>query len=117
MADAREKQRTLAQNRALHLYCTNLAHELNDHGLDMRTVLKPTIDIPWSGETVKEFIFKRIMKAQLLKESTTELTTTEVDLVINTITRHMGEKFGITVDFPSVETIINDSLARQNEKR
>lgn len=115
MTETEVKQRTAAQNRALHLYFTQLADVLTEHGLDMRKVLKPEIEIPWNGGTVKEYIWKPIMKAQLRKESTTELTTDEIDDVFDTITRHLGEKFGITLDFPSIETLINESL-RNREK-
>ena len=100
------KQRTPSQNRALHLLFSELAKELNDHGLDMRKTLKPTIDIPWSGATVKEFLWKPVMKAQLNKESTTEMTTKEIDQVFDTINRHIGEKFGLHLDFPSVEGLL-----------
>jgi hypothetical protein len=106
------KQRTLAQNRALHLFFNQLAEELTAHGLDMRKTLKPEIDIPWSGETVKEFLWRPVMKAQLNKESTTEMTTADIDRVFDTITKHLGEKFGLTLQFPSIETIINDSLVK-----
>ena len=97
------KQRTPSQNRALHLLFTELAQELNDHGLDMRKTLKPTVEIPWSGATVKEYLWRPIMKAQLNKESTTEMTTEDIDKVFDTINRHIGEKFGLHLDFPSVE--------------
>jgi len=100
------KQRTPLQNRALHLLFTELAKELNDHGFDMRKTLKPTIEIPWSGATVKEYLWRPIMKAQLNKESTTELTTKDIDKVFDTINRHMGEKFGLHLDFPSIEGLL-----------
>lgn len=101
-----EKQRTDQQNKALHLFFTQLAEELNSAGLDMRKTLKPEVDIPWSGKTIKEYLWRPIMKAQLGKESTTELTTKEIDLVFDTINRHLGEKFGIHLDFPSIETLM-----------
>ena len=104
-----EKPRTLKQNKAIHLMFTQLAQELNDSGLDMRKTLKPSIDIPWSGKTVKEYLFRPIMTAQLGKESTTEMTTSEIDKVVNTLTKHLGTKFGIQLDFPSIESLsIND---------
>ena len=40
-AEKTEKQRTIQQNRALHLYFQLIADRLNDAGLDMRVVLKP----------------------------------------------------------------------------
>lgn len=83
-----------------------LAETLNDSGLDMRKVLKPGVDIPWTSENIKEFIFRPIMKAQLGKESTTELSTVDIDKILDTITKHLGEKFGVRQDFPSMETIM-----------
>lgn len=103
-----EKQRTLQQNRALHLLFNHLAEELNDSGFDMRKTLKPGVEIPWSGKTIKEYLWRPVMKAQLGKESTTEMTTKDIDRVFETINRHLGEKFGLHVDFPSVESIMMD---------
>jgi hypothetical protein len=99
--------RTRQQNKALHLYYTFLANALNDAGLDMRKTLKPEIEIPWTPETVKEFLWRPIQRAQLQKESTTELTTKELDEVLETLSRHLGEKFGLSVPFPSIEEVMN----------
>jgi hypothetical protein len=101
-----EKTRTDQQNRALHLFFTQLAVELNNAGLDMRKTLKPEVDIPWSGDTIKEFLWRPIMLAQIGKESTRDLTTKEIDQVFDTINRHLGEKFGLHIDFPSIDTLI-----------
>ena len=106
------KTRTNRQNSALHLYFSMLADELNSAGLDMRKTLKPAVEIPWSGKTVKEYIWRPIMTAQLNKTSTTEMTTKEIDEVLNTITRHLGEKFGLSVEFPSIETLINNQRTK-----
>ena len=109
------KQRTLRQNRALHTYFGLLADELNTAGLDMKKVLKPHIDIPWSTETIKEFIWKPIQLAQLRKGSTTELTTKEIDLVFDTINRFIGDRFGLHIAFPSIEEQIKeDELSTDN---
>lgn len=101
------KQRTTQQNRALHLYFTLLAEALNDAGLDQRKTLKPSVEIPWDAKAIKEQIWRPIQKAQLKKESTTELTTAEITKVWETINRHLSEKFGVTEMFPSIEEIIN----------
>jgi len=105
----KEKIRTDKQNKALHLYFTHLAEELNNAGYDMRKTLKPSVDIPWNSKTVKEFLWRPVMKAQLGKESTTDLTTKEIDLVFETITRHFAEKFGISVAFPSIEELMMEN--------
>ena len=107
------KQRTLTQNRALHLLFTFWADELNGAGYDMRKTLKPGIDIPWNGKTVKEFLWRPIMTTQLGKKSTTELTTKEIDEVFDTINRHLGERFGLHVAFPSIDTLMLESLDDQ----
>lgn len=97
------KQRTIAQNRSLHLYFTLLAEELNQAGYDMRRTLKPGVDIPWGSNTVKEYLWKPIQNAQLMKQSTTELTTKEIDKVYDVLNRHLGEITGVSVPFPSEE--------------
>lgn len=98
--------RTAQQNKAIHVLFRLLADELNDKGLDMRKTLKPEVDIKWTPLTVKEYLWKPVQKAQLRKESTTELTTKEVDEVFDTITKHLGEKFGLHVPFPSIEELL-----------
>ena len=98
-----KKQRTGKQNAAMHVYFKELATILNDSGLDMKKVLKPSVDIPWTEESVKEHLWKPIQEAALHKESTTELETHEVDKVYDILNRHLGEKFGVFCDFPSIE--------------
>jgi hypothetical protein len=95
-----EKQRTIQQNKALHKYFELLAKELNDAGLDMRTVLKPEININWTEEMIKEHLWRPVQKLQFGKESTTELTTTEINKVWETLNMFLSEKFGVFVDFP-----------------
>lgn len=97
------KQRTLKQNDALHLYLSMLATELNDSGQDMRKVLKPTVDIPWSTDTAKRFLWKPIQEVMMDKKSTTELTTDEIDKIYKVLDRHVSEKCGIHVNFPTQE--------------
>jgi hypothetical protein len=97
-------QRTTQQNRALHKYFALLATELNAAGLDMKATLKPSIEIPWTPENVKEHLWKPFQNFQLNRESTTDLSVREVDDVYNTLNRHLGEKLHIHVPFPSAES-------------
>lgn len=96
-------KRTSTQNKALWKYFELLAEELNAAGYDMKKTLKPAVDIPWNKTTICEYIWKPVQKAQLMKESTTELTTSEVDKVYETINRFLAEKTGVSIDFPHVE--------------
>lgn len=92
-----QRLRTSLQNRALHKDCDLIAEKLNDAGWDMKKVIKKELDIPWTTESVKKWIFKPIMKAMYNKESTTELekNSGEIDKVHDVIMRELGEKFGI----------------------
>ena len=99
-------QRTKQQNKALHVLFRLLSDELNNAGLDMRKTLKPEVEIPWGPVNVKEFLWRPIMQAQLNKSSTTQLTTKEIDEVFDTINRHLGERFGLHIPFPSIEELI-----------
>lgn len=93
--------RTLKQNNSIHKYFELLAQALSDSGLDMKKTLKPEAEIPWTGDSVKKFLWVPIQKAQLGTNSTTELSTKDIDKVYETLNRHLGEKFGIFVDFPN----------------
>ena len=74
-------QRSTQQNKALHKFFALLAEALNSSGLDMKKTLKHDIDIPWSEDRIKEFMWRPIQIAMLEKESTTDLTTGEVSEV------------------------------------
>jgi len=88
-------QRTLTQNKALHLFLTQLSKVLNDAGYDMRRTLKHDAEIPWTPENAKEFLWRPIQKALTTKTSTTEITTVEPTLIHETLCRHLGSKLGI----------------------
>ena len=100
-----EKKRTIQQNKALHLWFELVAKGLNDAGLDMRKTLKPGIDIPWTKNNIKNFLWRPVQEAMVGKKSTTELTTTEIDKIYDVINLHLGEKFGFHQDFPSEEEV------------
>ncbi len=93
--------RTSQQNKALHKYCELLAVVLNDAGLDMKTVLKPEIDIPWTKESVKNHLWRPIQEIMLDKESTTEMDTSDPSDIYLVLDRHLAEKFGVHVEWPS----------------
>lgn len=105
--------RTAQQNKALHVLFQLLANNLNEQGLDMRKTLKPGVEIPWSGAGVKEWLWKPIQKAQLNKDSTTKLTTVEIDQVFDTLIRHLGQQFGLSQEFPSIDRIILEMQAKE----
>lgn len=96
------KARTYSQNRALHLGFTLTAEALNNAGKDMRQVLKPEVEIPWTTQSVKDHLFRPLMVKMYSKKSTTELTKHEIDPIWETLFRFLGQNHGIEyIDFPS----------------
>lgn len=69
-----EQLRTYFQNRAMHRGFKLIADALNDAGKDMRVVLKPHVEIPWTKDSVKEHLFKPIMELMTSKQHTRELS-------------------------------------------
>ena len=114
MMDKEAKQRTAQQNKSLHLYFTYLAAGLNASGFDMKKTLKESVEIPWTPETVKEWLWRPIQQAQLGKESTTDLTTKDIDAVYDTLNRHLGQTTGLYVAFPSVDELINEQRVKND---
>lgn len=94
-------QRTIQQNKAMHKFFELLSEALNDAGLDMKKTLREDWEIPWTPENVKNHIWRPVQEALLDKESTTELDTTDPGDIYSVINRHMGEKHGIHVPWPS----------------
>lgn len=99
-----ESYRSIPQNSSLHLGLGLLANRLNEMGLDMRVVLKPTFFIPWTTYAVKEFLFRPIMKAMTGKERTRDLhkTNGEINEVWDVMFRELGEKHHVEyIPFPN----------------
>lgn len=90
------KQRTLTQNKALHLFCGWLADALNDAGYDMRTTLRNDVEVPWTQASVKEYLWRPIQQALTDKHSTTEITTVEPTEIHQVLSRHLGDRLGVT---------------------
>jgi hypothetical protein len=89
------KQRTLTQNRALHLWLGWLAERLNDAGLDMRKLLKPEIDIPWTAVSAKEKLWHPIQEAMTGNASTADAERPDYAKVQEVLSRHLAAKHGV----------------------
>lgn len=99
-----ERPRSAQQNNALHKYCGMVADELNERGLDMRKVLKPEVEIPWTTTSAKEFLWRPIQEIMTGEKSTTKPSTIEYPKIYDTLNRHLGQKFGVSVPWPSKES-------------
>lgn len=106
--DKLKKTRTSQQNRALHLWFTQLAVALNNAGWDMRKLIRKEVDIPWSGISVKEYLWRPIQENYLKKKSTIQLKTEEIDQIFDIVNRIVGERTGVYIPFPSIETLFEE---------
>ena len=96
------KQRTEFQNRALWLWFTMLAKELNEAGLEPRKVLKPEYNLQWTKEMIHDNIWIPIQQAMYGTNSTTFLHKQEqIDKIHEIIMREFGEKHNLEfIPFP-----------------
>lgn len=94
--------RSNLQNSAIHLYCDMVAKQLNSQNLSIVNVIKP--DTPWTMMQVKEMLWKPVLKALRHKDSTTKMDKQEITIVYDTINKILGERFGIHIPFPSIDT-------------
>lgn len=97
----KKRKRTSKQNRAMHLYFTQLAEELNDAGFDMKKTLREDVNIPWTPTNIKENLWRPLQRAYLRIESTKNLKSGDIDKVYEILNKEIGERTGVYVPWPS----------------
>jgi hypothetical protein len=95
------KTRTHKQNNALHVYCRMLSEALNDAGYDMKKTLKQEVEIPWTTELVKQYLWKPVQEAVTGADSTSTAGTEDYDKVHQVLSKHLSEKFNVYIPFPA----------------
>ena len=96
-----DKAITGTQRNSVYLYCDLLANNLNDRGLDMVSTLQSGVEIPWCKDSVKKHIWAKIQQTKYENKSVNQLKTHEVSVIYDVINRHLSDKFGVHVPFPS----------------
>ncbi len=106
------KQRTLAQNNAIHLYLSWVAREMVNKGMTLQDVVAQIkkVEITPTPYNLKEVVWREIQKALLGKESTVHLTKHEVSEVYDVMSRWLAEHFEIDLPFPVDEEKQRDKL-------
>jgi len=101
--DIKRKGRTRSgrQNRALHKYLAMLADALNEAGYDMKRTLKQDVDICWTPDLCKAYMWRPIQKAMFSIESTAKVKRADYPKIYETLNRHTAQKLGISVPWPS----------------
>lgn len=108
-----DKQRTEAQNRALHLYLTMVARELCNQGQTLQDVVAKInkVEIEPTPQNLKEVVWREIQKTMFKKYSTTYLTKHEVTQVYEVMSMWLSKNFGISIPFPVDEGLQNIKMA------
>lgn len=104
-------KRTLLQNKAIHLWCKQIAEHLNRDKYFIQDVIK--LNTKWDITKVKEMIFKPVVKSLYLKDSTTKLNKDEFETIIDTIISALGSKGIVCPDFPNREDL--EKITKGNE--
>jgi hypothetical protein len=100
------KQRTLQQNKSLHLWLDMLASALNDAGYHQNDRKLIVLDVPFTKENLKENVVRPYMRALYPDyESTTELSTTELQDLYQALDQVIAERTGVHVEYPSLESL------------
>ena len=95
------KARSGQQNRALHKYFSMLADKLNAAGLDMRKTLREDVDMPWSPDLIKDFMWRPLQKAMFDVDSTAKMKRADYTKVYEVLNKHTASKLGVSVAWPS----------------
>ena len=95
--------RTNKQNRAAHLCFRNLAEALNDAGFGIPHPLNAEFEIPYTEESVKELLYKPVIRAMYNKTSTTDLETKELTQSFDAMLNRVADVTGVAVHFPRHE--------------
>ena len=98
------KTRTSQQNKAIHKFFMIMSEQLNELGIEY-LYHGPTgkeISLMYTPELVKMFFWKPIQNALFDFESTTKLTTLQMNQIIDVIVKFFGDK-GVLIEFPNVE--------------
>lgn len=110
--------RSLSQNKALHLYFTFIADQLNENNLEYewKGIKGMTMSCNYNGQIIKDFLWRPIQQQIFNKDSTTELTTKEINEVIDILTKAFSN-IGITIPFPSYESWATSEIIKKYENQ
>lgn len=106
LTDNLPHKRSSQQNKSLHVLFQNISFELNRIGMEFtfHGIKGMEIQTTYTPEIVKEFIWRPLQNAMLDKQSTTKLTTSEINAIFEVLAKWFSEK-GVIIEFPSIETI------------
>lgn len=101
------RTRTIKENRALHLWMKHISNELNEIGETFHYfgISGKEFEMKFTEKIVKEFVIKPIIITLFNIESTTKLTNSNINELIDVINKFMSKK-GIYLPWPSINSLI-----------
>ena len=111
-----KKTRSNLQNRALHKYYELLSEALNNVGyyhIYTNVMTGEIIEMQFTKDLVKEFIWKPLQNEIFRIESTTKLTTEMINMILDTITNWLTDK-RIAVKFPNKMDLLIEQMNKSN---
>ena len=106
VTEVEDMQRTGQQNKALHLWLTQLADELNASGQSLGDGKLIRVPVAFTGDNLKEHVLKPYMNALHPDyDSTTQLSTAELINLCDNLGLIIAERSGVSVPFPSEESL------------
>ena len=104
-----KKTRSNTENRALHLYYRHVADALLDIGCDFvytDEITGEKMEIPYTGDMVKNFIWRPLQETMFKIESTTKLTNQMINDILDVLSLWLSGKNKM-VKFPNrIELLI-----------
>jgi len=110
MEELTKKQRTLAQNRALHKLFDMVSKECANNGVTVEMILSERPEIPVTPRFVKE-VWRDMQYQMLGKLSTRDLNTKDIDEVFEPFAM-LCARLGIEMHFPSFEELMLRDLTK-----
>lgn len=101
-------KRSTPQNRALHLYFKFISQELNEMGSEFiyQGVKGFEISTPYTPDIVKNFYWRAIQISLFDIESTKDINTDQMNMIIDITNKFFSEQ-GVDIVFPSIESLID----------
>ncbi len=104
-------KRTDSQNKAHWVYCALMSEGLNNTEASVQKVCK--LPISWTKDNFHELIWKPVQNAMFPEiTSTTQLDTKQVSEVYEQVNKIIGEEWGVSREFPSYESELNESRVK-----
>ena len=92
------------QMSSMHIYYREIAEQLNEAGFDIQRAIDMVairISVGFTEENVKSIFGKAVIESLFPdKDSHTRLSTTQTQMVYETLNLAIAERFGISIPFP-----------------